>query len=408
MILRARWVIPVDRPPIKNGAVRIQGSCVAEVGSARDISGKPNVDFVDTAILPGFVNAHTHLELTHLHDRVPPSRDFTGWLRRLREATHGFSESDETLGQSALEGMRLSLEAGVTTVGDISSRPRVTRSLLNHGPMRVVSFGEVIAMGRIRKHLQSRIESALDETHVTEHLSIGVSPHAPYTVETEGFDACSEHADRGNLPVCVHACETRAERRYTEKGDGPFRDYLKDLGVWDDGAGCPELSPIAWLKQCNVLGPRTLLAHANYLESSDIDLLVRSGTHVVYCPRTHAAFEHEPHPYNQLLRKGVNVCVGTDSLASNPSLSVLEELRYVRANDGEISSQTLLEMGNLNPAGAMGLSQCCGTISVGKRADLAIVPLDHAGPIDPVENVLSSTQQVMAVYANGRLPARTR
>lgn len=406
MILRARWVVPVDAPPIKNGAVRIQGNTIAEVGSAKTISGQPSVGYVDAVILPGFVNAHTHLELSHLHNKVKPSSDFTDWLRRLRNATSGFSDTDDTIRAATHEGMRQSLAAGVTTVGDISARPHVTRSVLGRGPLRVVSFGEVIAVGRIRHHLPKRTEAALDETHASEHLSIGISPHAPYTVETDGFKACAEHADRGSLPLCVHACETRDEHQYTDSGDGPFRNYLTDLGVWDDGIRCPNMTPIAWLHHCGVLGPRTILAHGNYLDETDMDLILKSGASVAYCPRTHAAFNHEPHPYRELLKRGINVCVGTDSLASNPSLSVLDELRQIRRNDVVIPAQQLLEMGTTKSAAALGLSKNCGSIKEGKRADLAVVPLDHTGPTEPIENILTSTQSVLAVYANGRRIAK--
>ncbi len=402
MILRARWVVPVDGPPIKNGAVRINGDRIAEVGDAKHVTGQPSLDFVDAVILPGFVNAHTHLELTHLHARVPPTSDFTDWLRRLRNATNGFAIDDDQLRSSVHQGMRQSLAAGVTTVGDITARPTVTRPAMNRGPLNVVSFGEVIAVGRIRRHLADRIEAAIDTTHATDTLSIGISPHAPYTVEAEGFQASVEHAERGDMPVCIHACETRDEQEYTESGGGRFRDYLHDLGLWDDGIRCPQMSPIPWLYNCGALGPRTLLAHGNYLDATDIELLVQTGTHIAYCPRTHAAFGHDPHPFEQLIPAGVNVCIGTDSLASNPSLSILDELRHVRRHREDTSRELLLQLGTLRAAAALGCADDRGSITASKRADLAIIPLSSDGPVDPVENILTSTHGVIAVYVAGR------
>jgi aminodeoxyfutalosine deaminase len=402
MLLRARWVIPVDRPPIKNGAIRLDGTRIAEVGSAKTVEGGPVVEFVDAAICPGLVNAHTHLELTHLEGRVPPSPDFIGWLERLRATMLEDSEPDETATTSARDGARQSLQHGVTTVGDITARASAVRSVLNHGPLRVVSFGEVIATGRIRDQLPTRLQAAIDGAYVSEFLSIAVSPHAPYTIEPDGIRACAEAAERLEMRICMHAAETRDERQYTERGDGAFRHFLEGLGLVDDLIVCPELAPVPLLRSCGVLGRRTLLAHCNYVDEDDMRTLASTRTHVAYCPRTHAAFAHDPHKFREMLSLGINVCVGTDSLASNPSLSVLDELRFLHAAFDDFDLVTLLRMGTINGATALGLQETIGTLEVGKAADLAVIPLDASGPSDPIRNILTSSLAPQTTFVRGR------
>jgi cytosine/adenosine deaminase-related metal-dependent hydrolase len=150
-----------------------------------------------------------------------------------------------------------------------------------------------------------------------------------------------------------------------------------------------------------VLSPKTVLAHGNYLDDDDIALIAKRGASVAYCPRTHAAFGHDGHPFERLLAAGVNVCVGTDGLASNPSLSVLDELRFVRGRSERVSGATLLEMGTIRGARALGMDREIGSVEVGKAADLCVIPLEAEGASDPVENVLSSPHAPVATFVAG-------
>ncbi|MEE9294748.1 MAG: amidohydrolase family protein [Phycisphaerae bacterium] len=412
MLLRARYVLPVDGPPIKNGAVRVSGDCIAQVGRARDLTGLPPangdaavdpvIDFGDAVILPGLVNAHTHLDLTHWAGKVEPDSDFVGWLERLRVAMHAADDIQRELADSADEGMRRSLALGVTTVGDITSRPAAVRRQLSHGPLRVVSFGEVIATGKNRGRLSRRLQAAVDGTYASDYLAIAVSPHAPYTIESDGIRACVESAGRLGLRMCMHLAESPAEARYTQRGDGPFRDFLERMGLWDEVTRCPRMAPVALAHVCGVLGPRTVLAHCNYVSDEDMRLIRASGAHVAYCPRTHAAFGHEPHRFGEMMAMGINVCVGTDSLASNPSLSVLDEIRFLRSMWADFDGHTLLEMATIRGARALGLADRIGTLTPGKSADITVVPLDSNGLSDPLENLLTSKLQPAATIVRGR------
>lgn len=404
MILRAKYLIPVDRRPIKDGALRIERGAIAELGPARkshDTDLGPVLDLGAAAILPGLINAHTHLELTALEAKTPPDDDFFGWLERLRSALYATNDVERVFADAARDGARRSLEAGVTTVGDITSRPSAVRPILHHGPLRVVSFGEVIATGTIRDRLAERLQAAIDGSDASDDLSIAVSPHAPYTIETDGVRACVESAELGNFRMCMHLAETRDEARFTEHGDGPVRDYLRRLGLWDEVIRCPALTPIPFAHACGLLNDRTILAHCNYVSDRDIELMGASGVHVAYCPRTHHAFNHDPHRFRDMLAAGVNVCLGTDSLASNPSLSILAELRFLRRRHADVDGAALLEMATVRGARALGLPDT-GRLAPGHRADLTVIPLHPDQPRDPVENILTSTLQPAATFVQGR------
>ncbi len=400
MLLKARYVVPVCSEPIKNGAIRIEHGRIVEVGPARKVCGKPSTDFGDAIILPGFVNAHTHLELSAWADKVPPDADFTRWLERLRHATTASPEEPD-FAEAARTGAKLSLAAGVTTVGDITSRPRAVRPALAHGPLRVVSYGEVIAVGTIRGRLAERLEAATDASCLSDRLTPAISPHAPYTIEADGIAACLDSAERLQMRMCMHLAESRDEEQYTTHGDGPLRDYLQRLGIWDDAVTCPKLRPIPYAHKLGALGPQTLLAHCNYVTDGDIQLLATTRTHVVYCPRTHAAFSHPPHRFRDMLRAGVNVCIGTDSLASNPSLSILDELRFLAQQYPTLDKQSLLEMATVRGANALHVDDQNRQLSPGSDADVTIVPLDLAGPSDPIENLLHAQTPPIATFVRG-------
>ncbi|MCP4248169.1 MAG: amidohydrolase family protein [bacterium] len=403
MILRARQVLTAGNRLLDNGAVRIEGGLIAEVGPRRDLGGGPVEDLGDCLLMPGIVNAHTHLELTHLAGKVPPEGDLFDWLVRLVEEIVAGGDDPEVVRQSVRMGRNQCLAAGVTTVGDISRLTHLTRPLLAEGPLRVLSFGEVIAVGKLRDRLHERLEAAADATHRSRFLDVGLSPHAPYSLEPDAFTACARRATSEGFRMCIHLAESAEETAFTTALTGPVRDYLERCGFWDDRVPCPDRRPIDYAAAAGMLGPSTVLAHVNYVDDAEIDRLAAAGVHVAYCPRTHAAFGHDPHPFRRMLDRGLNVCAATDSLASNPSLSVLDELRFLRRRHPDLPATTLLEMGTTRPAQALGLDRTIGTIAPSHQADLTVIPLDPTGPSNGVENVLQSQSQPTRTFLAGRL-----
>ncbi|HUU83001.1 MAG TPA: amidohydrolase family protein [Phycisphaerae bacterium] len=409
MILCAPYVLAADNQIIPDGAVRVDRGTIVEVGPAAQltgpatqVTGPARTDLGQSLLLPGFVNAHTHLELTHLAGRIPPKADFVDWIRRLVDAMRDADDDSAVTLDSVRRGRELSLSAGVTTIGDITRLPALTRPVLAEGPLRTLSFGEVIAIGRLRNRLNERLTAAADACTVSEFLQIGISPHAPYTLEPDGLRACVARAVACGLRMCIHLAETANEAEFTADLTGPIRTFFERHHIWDRQVPCPGLSPVEYAADTGLLGPDALLAHANYVTDRDIDRIAASGAHVAYCPRTHAAFGHPPHPFRRMLDRGVNVCVGTDSLASNPSLSVLEELRFLRRNDPDLPPALLIEMGTARAARALGMSTSVGRIAPGLRADLTAIPLDPDGPSDPMENVLQGNADPTCTCVAGR------
>lgn len=402
MILRARYILVAGTAGIENGALRIAGGRIVEAGAEGSVLGGPVTDLGDCVILPGLVNAHTHLELTHLAGRVPPRGDFVGWVSRLVEAMRADGDDPDRVGEAVRRGRDLSVTAGVTTVGDVTRLPSLTRPVLAPGPLRVVSFGEVIAIGRLRQRLQPRLAAAADRAHESPWLRPGISPHSPYTLEPDGLRACVERADDDGLRICIHLAEIAEEAQFTTRLAGPIRGFLKRHRVWDRRIPCPGLSPVAYAAVTGVLRSASLLAHVNYATDEDLDRIAAAGAHVAYCPRTHDAFGHQPHRFREMIDRGINVCIGTDSLASNPSLSVLEELRFLHRRHPDLPAGLLLAVGTIHGARGLGLADAVGALAPGMQADLTVVPLDPHGPAGPVENVLQSNLQPIATCIAGQ------
>lgn len=394
-------MVPVEGPPIEDAAVEIRRGIIMAVGPAGGV-GQPVTDLGDVVLLPGFVNAHTHLELSRLAGRVPTEGGFVDWIGRLTAAIQTWADAEPVIAGSIRAGVRQSLAAGVTAVGDITRRPLLTRPVLRDGLLRVVSFGEVIALGSLRKRLAARLADAADCSCASERMRIGVSPHSPYTVEPEGLRACVRRAEESALPLCIHLAETPEEAAFTQRHEGPLREALKRAGVWDDRVPCPGQSPVELAAASGVLRGTTILAHVNYASDDEILRIAGSGAHVAYCPRTHRAFGHPPHRFRDMLAAGINVCVGTDSLASNPSLSVLDELRFLRGEHPDVSAETLIGLGTMNGAQALGWADRIGSLTPGKDADLVAVSFDPRGAADPLANILRSSVPPVETWVRGR------
>lgn len=401
MILKTRYVVPVDAPVIENAAVELQHGRIVAVGPARTFTAAGAVDYGDAVMLPGLVNAHTHLELTTLAGKLPPHADLIDWLRRLVDVRRAAPPTEPTIAQAMRLGITESLRSGTTTIGDITASPEWTRPVLAASPLRAVSFGEVIAIGTRRHRLADRLALAASTRHATSRLRVGISPHAPYTVEPSAMRACAARAATPPTPLCIHLAESPDEDAFTRTRTGPFVDHLRRVGVWDDDIPVPGSGPVELAHATGLLTRHTIVAHANYVSDADITLLAATGAAVAYCPRTHAAFHHKPHRFRDMLAAGVNVCIGTDSRASNPSLSILDELRYIRTRYPDLDPAQLVAMATIHGATALGLAETTGSITVGKAADLAILPI-HAHPAAPWHAILDAPAEPIAVYIAGQ------
>jgi cytosine/adenosine deaminase-related metal-dependent hydrolase len=394
-LLTAAWVAPMDRPPVRDGGVLVAGGRVVAVGPASDLrhDGRHDArqDFGDAVILPGLVNPHTHLELSRVKRPEEPGR-FIDWLTSVL----GAGLDAAAAGAAVLDGAAESLRFGVTTVGDISRHTAAARAALRHSPLRAVSFGEVVGMAKRKPVLPGLLAAAVDETVRDPIVQPGVSPHAPYSIDADGYRQCLAAARVRSLPLTTHLAESPDESTFLSDHAGPLRELWERLGAWDEAlvdrfAG----GPVRYAASLGLLDHEWVaLAHVNYCDDDELALLARGRASVVYCPRTHAYFGHPPHRWRQMLAAGVNVAVGTDSRASSPDLNPVDDLRLLHRTAPEVPALTLWELVTTRAARALGLEHEAGSINPGKPADLVVFP---ASGDDALAAVLESSAPLAAV-----------
>ena len=407
--LAARWLLPIEGPPIERGAL-----LVGSDGRIRDIGPDAKVprpadttaeNFDDAVILPGLINTHTHLELTGLEDRVS-EREFTAWIRQLREekATRSAAEYVE----AARRGLAACFAAGVTTIADTGDSGAVLQALVEVGGSGV-AYQEVFGphpnqIGESLAHLQSKVDQL--SRLAGGRVRVGVSPHAPYTVSGGLFRAVSEWARSEQLPLAVHIAESPAESEFLLRGTGPFADAWRARQIpLPRPAG---FTPIDWLVEHGVLSDQTLCIHAVQLEPADLGRLADSGAAVAHCPLSNRAHGHGDAPLEAMLESGIRVGLGTDSVVSVGQLDLLAEARAAATLARLLDAAGLIELCTLAGAHALGLEGETGSLVPGKWADCAVIRMATDPHGSPAEQVLASRpDDVLRTYVGGKEVYRT-
>ena len=398
MILRAEWAVPIASPPIREGCVEIDGARIGAVGHVAEFGSTQVEDLGSVVLIPGLVNPHTHLELGCYANALDPAPFWT-WIEGLVCLRTQPGQPDREQ-QAVVDGASQSLRAGVTCVGDIS-RQNLAWSALKPLPMRKVCFVELLTLANQPPRDPIELRKAVAAVVEDELLTVGVSPHAPYTVPADQIRSAIALADELDRPWTMHLAETREEVAFLRGERGVLAPMIETL-LERRGVRSPRQSPIELLAACGRDLRSGTLAHANYLADEQFGRLAEMGHVVVYCPRAHQFFGHSPHPFSRLREAGVAVALGTDSLASNRSLSILDELHHVRTQVPDSPSpHDLLRMATLMGARALGLENQIGSLETGKQADLAAFPC-QAGATDPVRQLIEHPVQPSAVWVAGR------
>jgi cytosine/adenosine deaminase-related metal-dependent hydrolase len=388
LAVTARWIFPVAGPPVERGILVFDGERI--VGIEPHGSRKPDRDFGNAAILPGLVNAHTHLDLTGMRGLAPPSPDFTNWLREV--IAHRRQRTPDEIADDIREGLAESLRSGTTLIGDVSGDGSSWAELAD-APMRAVIYREMLGLTKDRaERAWQSAQQWLGKCQPTPTCRPGLSPHAPYSTRVSLIKA----AAGAGVPFAIHLAESAAERELLEEHSGPFVSFLQELGVWDP-LGLAK-SPEHVIRLAAGTGP-ALFVHGNFLAPTAP--IPPSGT-VVLCPRTHHAFGHPPHPVHELLARGVRVALGTDGLSSNPDLSILNEMRFLHADRPDLPTETVLKMATLWGAEALGLADECGTLEPGRSADFVAVQLADEEESDPHELWLEGDGEPAEVWFRGQ------
>lgn len=392
----ARWILPVSTPPIHGGWLRVEDDRIVAV----EASAAPQdcIDLGDVALLPGLVNAHTHLEFSDLDRPLgTPGNSLPDWIGSVvrHRRQHAASDADQFKRQRCAairNGYQQSLESGVRLLGEIATLPWLDAlpafdalPALDRLPeldatpeprLQVVAFAETLGLSPDRAAQTFAAATAWLQTSITG-VEFGLSPHAPYSTSPQLVDNCLRYASQHGLSVAMHVAESREELELLQAGSGPFRDILVDLGAWQEGL-FPRPGGVDETLQQMVAAPRGLIIHGNYLTAPQINMLAQHDhLSVVFCPRTHAYFQHDVYPLVALLGAGVRVALGTDSRSSNPDLCLWKELRHVLETIPQVSVEDGLRMATLWGADALGRRDH-GRIAVGCRSGLLTVPTSAA------------------------------
>lgn len=389
--LRARYVFPVASEPVADGFVCLEGDQIVDCGVCRPSDAREARDLGNVAILPGLVNAHAHLDFGHLaaplgHRGIP----FVDWLHLVIACGR----------HPASLGIDESLRNGVTAVGSIAQPDEP----LAASPVDVTALCELIAPTADRVAAALEAADTFLRTTCGANIHPGLSPHAPYSVHPDLLAAVVAISQSRRIPVAMHLAESPEEMELLRSGDGPLRELLADLGVWDAAIvpGTHGSRPLDYLRLL-ASAHRALIVHGNYLDDEEIEFLAAHADRMsaVYCPRSHDWFGHRPYPLAKMLAAGATVALGTDGRASSPDLSLLAEMRTVVARNPDVPLAAVLRMGTIDGARSLGRESELGSLHAGRRADLTIVALPDRAAADPHELVFDPASAVVACYSGG-------
>ncbi len=399
-IMTADWVLPVSTPPIADGAVVITGAEVIEAGPRSQLlpkytSGDVEIDDLGrAAILPGFVNCHSHLELTAMRGAMEDvEHDFTAWLLRLNSLRAEMSQEDITA--AAVLGAREGAAAGVTCFGDIGRMGSAGLHAIKTVGLRGISFQET-EFSPDNRTADADLKRLIEKYEIlrageTDLVRVGMSPHSPYTVSSRLFEMLAQVSIIDRIPLTIHVAESAAEYELLTRGTGFFASVYEKYDVeWQS----PLCTPVEYLERMGVLSAQPLLAHCVQVSDSDLSRIQANGAKIAHCPKSNAKFGHGYAPFEAMLDNNIEVGFGSDSVVSNNLCDLLEEGRFAsfaaRNRSGSmrfITPREILERATLGGARALGLDHLIGTLEPRKAADLVAISLTAPSqqPLNDVE-----------------------
>ena len=398
MLLRTRLLVPMNGPPIEDGAVRIAGGRVAEVGPWADLHGDA-VDLGEVVLMPGLVNAHAHLDYTSLAGRIPPPASFNNWITSIMHLKQ--TMDDDAWQTSWREGAKQCLRHGTTTLGNIETRPDLLPGLWPEAKLRLLSFLEMIVVRPSTDAEQAVSEAvAFLRDNGPPLGAVGLSPHALYTVRPDAMRDCVSTVAENDWPLAVHLAESRDEAEMFKYGSGAL--YQRLAAVGRDMSDCGGQSPVKLAAEHGALSRRLLAVHGNYLDEEDVRLLTESRSSVAHCPRSHAYFGHAEFQFEALREAGVNVCLGTDSLATmrdgEAELNMFAEMREFCGKHPRVAPEEVAMMTTVNGAAALRWQGVAGEISKGAFADMIVLPITGG---DVFSEIVNCARKPIGVMVNG-------
>jgi cytosine/adenosine deaminase-related metal-dependent hydrolase len=422
MILRARTVVTMDGPPIENGAVRVRGERIIEVGKFSQLTSGADetVDLGEHILLPGLINAHCHLDYTCLRGKIPPPQSFADWIRAINAEKAKLSAEDYVSSINA--GFAQAKQFGTTTIANLTAFPELIAQVKDAIRTWFAELIDVRPRAENSTALSSQASSrneivnrAIRSLKTTDR--IGLAPHAPFTASANLYRCCADIAERDNLLLTTHLAESREEMQMFRDADGPLYEFLKEIGR--DMSDCGRTTPLQAFFRTLQPTPRDpsvedgtaesfgmtrpwIIAHLNELTESDFDLLAKIPQQfsIVHCPRSHAYFGHSGFQFERFRELGFNICLGTDSLASNDDLSLFAEMRMFHERFC-VQPQKVLEMVTINAASALESWDELGKIRPDFLADIIALPFIRSA--DVFETILNFVGKVPWIMLHGEI-----
>jgi len=395
MIIRARTVVPMEGAPIENGAVVVDGDTIATVGRFEEIRrnyGGEIADLGEKILLPGLINAHCHLDYTVLRGKIAPHDSFADWIREINVQKSKLTEQDYIA--SIRAGFSEARRFGTTTIANLTAFPKLVGAITE--PIRTWWFGELIDV-RNPAEADGIVHEAVESLKTARRW--GLAPHAPFTASARLYARCEEIAAQQNVLLTTHLAESRDEMQMFRDAAGPVFDFLKEIGRSMED--CGRESPLSLFLRTRILTDRWIIAHLNELAAADFDLLAKAPKfHIAHCPRSHAFFGHAPFALERLRALGFNICLGTDSLASNSDLSLFAEMRELLRQETRLVPQDVVKMVTVNGAAALDQAGRLGVIRAGACADLIALPDASGG--DVFEEIVAFEGTVPWAMVNGK------
>ncbi|MEW6408509.1 MAG: amidohydrolase family protein [Nitrospirota bacterium] len=415
IIISADKVLPITSLPCNRSAVVIDGDTIIEIGNAESIIEKHKdsstvLRLTNVILMPGLINTHIHLELSGFAGLISEKNDFFDWVERLISVK--LNTKRESYQSGSLKGLKELIRTGTTTVGEITSED-VSPYILAKSGMRCRVFFEVI--GPDSSNSDTVLNSTINKIERFKEMineqriltaKIGLFPHSCYSVSTDLLLKCNRYSLEYDLPMSAHIAETSEECNFLSNGTGKLKEMLRRIGVTSFPNTFSAPSPIDYLDRIGLVSKNLMAVHAVHLSESDIETIANKGSSISHCPRSNKNLNTGTAPIDRFLKSNINLSLGTDSLASNTSLDLWDEMTfaYNQHKSSGVTPYDIFKMATINGAKALLMEAEAGSIEKGKKADIiAVRPKTEHRAGDIYQFLLERGVDIMMTMVSGRM-----